>query len=555
MADHSLVIRNARIVDGSGAPASQGDLAVTGDRITAVGKVDGRGAREIDAHGHVLAPGFIDIHTHYDPQFCWDRNATPSPEHGVTTVVMGNCSIGLAPLKKQDAPRLIGMFGSVEDMDSDLLKNAVPFTWETYDDYVRYLKQGLGPNLGVFVGHSALRLYVMGAASQERAATDDEIVKMARVLREAMNAGAFGMSLSYAHLDERGHHLPGHYADRRELEALARVIAAADRGMIQVAPNVFDHDGFNQIDFFGQLSLDTGVSCTLSPTLQTPGNGNVWWKVLMRYEVWRSRGAKLYTQSQVRPLDISVRLSEGSVALSKLASWRHILGLPLAQRIAEFKKPEHREALRNELAGSDFVMGLVAAMTVRKTTAADNAKYVGRRLTDIAAEEKRAVSDVLLDIALRDDLDTMFVLQNVIHADTPAVALLLSYPGLHIGSGDAGAHIQQFAGAGDTCYLFERFVRAEGVMSVERAVQRLTSDIARDWRIKDRGLLQAGKLADLVIFDPDTIVRGEEEWVNDVPGGLGRYVRHPTGIDAVIVNGELLVQDGAYTDAKPGRII
>ncbi len=549
----SLAVRNARIVDGSGRPAYAGDVGVSGDRIVAVGRVEGTAAHEIDAQGRVVAPGFIDIHTHYDPQLCWDRLATPTPEHGVTTLVMGNCSVTLAPVRPEHRHRLIQIFGSVEDMDSSLLESTIPFAWESFPEYLGQLRRELGPNVGVFVGHAILRLFVMGAAAQERQATDAEVEQMCAALREAIRAGAFGISFTFVHLDEQGRKLPCAYADRREKLALLRVLAAEGRGIVEVAPSLIAGTdvALGCIDEFAELALETGVTCSLSPILQSPLLGDLWLRMLERFEHWRQRGAPIFAQTQARPLDMTVVLSQGSAILAKGAQWRRVFELPAARRIEALRDPAVRAALGPETDSHSRV----AALTVKHVHAAANQRYLGRSLADIAQSEGKSLLNTMLDIALADGLETEFALTGVVHADAQHVGRLLDHPGVHIGSGDAGAHINQFCGAGDTCYVFEKFVRAEKLMSVERAVQRLTSDLAQGWGITDRGELAPGKYADLVVFDPDTIARGDEELVHDVPGGSGRYVRHPSGVHQVIVNGAVLVDEGRYTSARPGRLV
>jgi len=547
----TLVVRNALIADGTGAPAFRGDVAVVGDRITEVGRVETQGAVEIDAGGKVLAPGFIDVHTHYDPQFCWDKLATPTPEHGVTSLVMGNCSVSLAPVRPELKDRLIGWFGSVEDMDGGLMRSNVSFDWETFDQYVAALRPDLGPNVGVFVGHAVLRAYVMGAASQERVATDEEIAQMAEVLRQSLKAGAFGLSLTYNHLDERGQELPCFYADKRELAALLREIAAADR-IVEVSPDFrAGADTLRFYDLFGELSLETGAKVTMSPILISGNRSPNWREMLERLESWRAKGASLFAQTQVRPLDMTIDLAKGSLLFGKTALWREAMDQPVERRLAMLADPANRGTFVDET----DELGIVRHIVVRTVAAAENEKHVGRSLKQIAEEEGRRVGEVLIDIVVADRLKTEFTLTGVIHADVQNVASLLENPAMHIGSADAGAHITAFSGAGDTCYLFEKFVRTEKLMSVERAVQRLTSDIARDWGLKDRGEIKVGRFADLVIFDPETIAREPEMWVEDLPGAGGRYVRGARGVEKVIVNGELLVDGGRYTEARPGVLL
>lgn len=554
-----LIIRNARIVDGSGKPAYAGELAVAGDRIAAVGPRDSvpavPGAAELDAGGKVLAPGFIDIHTHYDPQLCWDRLATPTPEHGVTSLVMGNCSIGMAPVRPEHRRKLVSLFGSVEDMESALLERTVPFAWESVAEYLAWQGRELGPNVGVLVGHAVLRLYVMGDAAQQRAATDDEIARMAALLEEALQAGALGLSFSFAHLDEAGHELPCHYADRRERLALLQAMARAGRGVVEVAPQLLNPDeGLRQLDEFGELSLETGVMVSLSPLLQSRGRREAWRELLARFEHWQARGAKLFAQTQVRPLDFTIRLSQGSAILAKMPGWRALLDLPVAERIRRFSDVAVRQALQHEIDTAPGMAGLAGTFVVKRAMNAAHRALEGRRVREIAEERGQSFTDTLVAIALADDLETEFN-QAVAHTDAAIVGDLLDHPAVHIGSADAGAHITQFSGAGDSGLLFERYVRERGRMTLERAVQRLTADLAGAWGLRQRGALRPGWFADLVLFDADTIGRGDELWADDLPGGSGRYVRGARGIERVWVNGQLLVDQGRYTAARPGCIV
>jgi len=550
---HSFVIRNARIVDGSGGPSFAGDVAIKGDRIAAVGSVSDKGDHEIDAGGKVLAPGFIDIHTHYDPQLCWDRSASPSPEHGVTSLVMGNCSISLAPVRPADVKKVIHLFGSVEDMEGRLLEETVPFGWETVPEYLDYLRQGLGPNVGVLIGHSVLRLYVMGKAAQERAATPEEIERMAEILGEAIEAGAMGLSFTFTHLDETGRALPCSFAERGEIAALMHAMKARGRGIVEVSPHPLGgKDVMERIDFFGSLALETGVTCTLSPILQIPSQPGRANELLQRVILWREKGAPLFAQTQTRPLDMTVRLDQGSPILSKAPTWRKIMDMSTAQRIKAFSDPALRDVLYEEGKTMGSVFDRIA---LKETRTPANEQFLQRSLREIAEMTGRRFTDAFIDISLDDDLEAVFSLENFIHADTKIVSELLDNPAMHVGSGDAGAHITSFSGAGDTCYLIEKFVREEGMMTLERAVQRLTSDIAEGFGIAERGVIAPGMYADLVLFDPDRITRGEEIWVDDVPGGNGRYVRHPDGIEKVMVNGVMVVEGGKYSGETPGRLI
>jgi N-acyl-D-aspartate/D-glutamate deacylase len=553
MAEHDLVLRNARIVDGTGAPERAGDVAVRGDRIAAVGSVSGRGARELDVRGRAVAPGFIDIHTHYDPQICWDRLATPSLEHGVTTVVMGNCSLSLAPVRPGGAEKLVAMFSRIEDIKAPTFDAGVPFTWESFGEYLAHIRSGLGPNVGALVGHSALRYYVMGKASQERVATDAEIAAMCELLLAAMADGAIGLSISYVDIDENMVPVPSRWADEREKLALCRAMAKSGRGVLQTVPYFIDlEEQLRNIEELGRLSRGSGVLCSLAPIVSSPVAGDAWRRSLAALERERDLGGRVYAQSMPRTFDLNMRLSETSFLLYGLPTWNRFMSLPIAERIRAFADPANRKSLVEE---GMRIAPLLMAASIGEVFSAANRPLAGRSLLQIAGERSQSLPEVMLDVALADDLQTEFCIRGVIHADVDSVAEILSHPRVHVGASDAGAHIAQFCGAGDTCYLIERFVREHKRMSLERAVQRLTGELARDWGIAERGELAPGKFADLVVFDPESIARGPERFVGDVPGNANRYVRGATGIEAVIVNGAVTVERGAYTGARAGRIV
>jgi N-acyl-D-aspartate/D-glutamate deacylase len=504
----------------------------------------------------VVAPGFIDVHTHFDPQICWDRLATPSLEHGVTTVLMGNCSLSLAPVRAADRRALAGMFKQIEDIPLATFAAGVPWSWESYPEYLAFIRRDLGINVAGLVGHSALRTYVMGAASQERAATESETAEMCRVLAEAVRAGAAGLSTSYVDMDEDMKPVPSRFATRDEIVALGRAMARAGRGLIQTVPVFYNPpEQLANIREMGEISRQTGLMCTLAPIVHSTTD-SLWSDSLAALEEERARGARVFGQSMPRTFDINIRLSETSFLLYALPAWAEAMRLPLPARRAAFADPARREELRTQFGFLRAAIPLLDQVYEVGSVARPAHKALeGRKVAAIAAERGVDLADAMLDLACAEDLATEFSLRNFLHVDPAGVTAILSHPLIHIGASDAGAHISQFCGAGDTSYLLARWVRELKAFTLERAVQRLTGELADAFGIRGRGRVAAGLAADLVIFDPDTIDRGREDFVNDVPGGANRYVRHAAGIDTVVVNGAVVWEGGGYTDARAGEIV
>jgi N-acyl-D-aspartate/D-glutamate deacylase len=549
-----IVIRNGLVVDGEGGPGVQADLAIQDGRIVAIGPNLGEGRQTLDATGRVVAPGFIDPHTHFDAQLLWDGQARPALEHGVTSVIPGNCSLSLAPLKAADRATVVGMFQQIEEMPPEAFtEKFAKWTWEDFAGYCAAIEPDLAINVAPLVGHSLIRLWVMGAESQQRAATAEEIVAMQALLRQCLRDRAIGLSTSFVDVDANGRPVPSRFAEFAELDALCQVLGEEGGRMLQVVPEFYDADiTIARIDQLADLSLKHGIPTTFSPVFDSHATPKAAPRILDRVAEQFARGARVWPQMQTRPIDISFSMLNPSLFLARLPRWVRVLRQPLDQRIAALNDPATRAAMIADC-GPDGGEAMFGRLVVRGGDRAPEA-YVGRRLGDIARERGEGAAEAAIKISCENGLDVAFLAANGGHDDTARIGPMLANPLVHIGASDGGAHLASFSTYGDTGYLFSEFVRNSGDFTLEQAVKKITADTADIWGIKDRGRLKPGLAADVVVFDADTIARLEERPVHDVPGNGLRYIRSATGVDAVLVNGAVVYADGAYTDARPGAI-
>lgn len=547
-----LIVRNGLVVDGSGAPGFLGDVAVRDGKIAAVGRIDGEARRTVDAGGRVVAPGFIDPHTHFDVQLLWDGAARPALEHGVTCVVPGNCSLSLAPLKAADRRRVIGMFQQIEEMPPEAFTEAFEWTWEDFAGYRKAIEKALSINVAPLVGHSVIRLWVMGPAAQERAATPDEIAAMQDLLRECLDAGAVGLSTSFVDVDENGRPVPSRFAQFEELDALAAVLGEYGR-MLQCVPEFYATDiTIARIDQLAELSIKHNIPTTFSPLFDTsavPDNAS---RAIARVEQQFARGARVWPQMQTRPIDISFSLLRPSLFFARLPRWVRILRQPLEQRLASLRDPETVAKMVADT-GPDGGEAMMGRLILRGGDSAP-AELAGKTLSEIAADRGEVPALALINLSLEHGLDVAFLSASQGHQSTDRIGPMLAHPLVHIGASDGGAHLASFSTYGDTGYLFSEFVRKGRHMSLEKAVAKITGETADIWGLKDRGRLKPGLAADIVVFDAATIDREAEAPAFDMPGDGMRYVRAARGIDTVLVNGEVAYAGGVYTSARSGII-
>jgi len=546
-----LVIRGGTVVDGTGGDRRRADVAVAGGRIVAVGeRLEGR--RQLDASGQVVAPGFVDIHTHYDAQAFWDPWLTPSSHHGVTTVIAGNCGFSIAPVKAGDVALLAHTLQHVEDMSFDTLSAGVP--WDEFETFPQYLeaieRRGTALNYGCYVGHTAVRIYVMGDDAYERPASDQELARMAEVVADSLAGGAMGFatSASPTHNGDGGRPVPSRLAGMEELQALLAPLRDAGRGVVALLPGGV----LTNAEVF-ELQRQVGRPFTWTALL-TVKNFPYHEKVMAEHDTARQSGIEVWPQVSCRPLVFQMNLAE-PFTLNSRPSFAAIMGYTREQRLAAYRDPAWRASAWEEL-GSGIPFNW-AAVSVAESPG--HPELVDRPVLELAAERGCTALDVVLDISLDDDLKTRFW-SVVANDDQEAIAWLLPRDGVLLGLADSGAHVSQLCDACFATDLLGNWVREREVMSLERAVHKLTAEPAAVYGLADRGSLEVGKAADICVFDPDTVAPGPLRRVWDFPADGERLVADsPAGMTHVLVNGVVIRQDGAPArqglDARPGRLL
>lgn len=548
-----LIIRNGTIVDGTGMPGYMGDIGIQDGKIVATGSIDDSATEEVDATGLTVAPGFIDPHTHFDAQLLWDGKAKPAIEHGVTTIVPGNCSLSLAPLKAEHRMKLVGMFNQIEEMPIKAFEEGVEWNWETFDELIARIKKGLTINVAPLVGHSVLRLWVMGDASMERTANAEEIKGMQALLEECLKAGAIGLSTSFVDMDETLQPVPSRYADQEELHALCEVLSSHNK-ILQIVHEFYDADlTVARIDQLAEISLKYKITTTFSPLFVNATEDDSVAKVMARVDEQFQRGARVWPQVQTRPIDISFCFEVPSLLFIRLPSWYQVMRFGTHDEIvAAFKDEERRTQM---VAEAETMSPLWDMLVLRQVDSDANQSLVGKTLAEIAGMRNTSAIETMIDLSLEEDLQAHFLAANMGHTDNAMVGELLANPRVHLGASDGGAHILSFSTYGDTGYLFSQFVRHCKALTIEQAVKKITLDTANIWGMKNRGVLKEGYAADVTIFDAEQIDRGDEYYTDDVPGDGHRYVRDAIGVHTVVIGGAVAYQDGEYTDSARGSIV
>jgi N-acyl-D-aspartate/D-glutamate deacylase len=558
-----LLIRNAEIVDGTGAPARHGNVGVRDGRIVAVGEIDDPAIRTVDADGQVLAPGFVDLHTHYDAQLFWDPTASPSVQHGVTTVFGGNFGFTLAPATPGQQDYITRMLARVEGMPLDALQAGLDWGWSSFGDWLARFDGGIAVNAGFLVGHSALRLAAMGDDAVGGQASQTHIEQMVALLHDALSAGALGLSTSQSHThnDAAGQPVPSRSASREELVALAAGVRDHPGTTLEaIVPGCLSGFTDDEIGLLTEMSLAAGRPLNWNVLAVTAANPVGHQAQLRASEAAAERGARVVALTLPHAMSIRLSFLTGFV-LDGLPGWRDTMHLPVPERLKALSDPEVRrrlnEGAQSEEAGILRGLSRWERLIIVETFADENADATGRSVGDVAAARGGEPFDTLCDIVVADELRTGLKPPPTGDdtADWQLRAEVWRNPDAVIGGSDAGAHLDMMCGAIYTTSLLGHGVRKHQVVTLEEAVRLITDVPARLYGLADRGRIAPGWHADLVLFDPATVGHGPERTRYDLPADAPRLVADAHGISSVLVAGVEVCRDGMPTGALPGTVL
>lgn len=562
---YDLIVRGGTVVDGSGLPGYRADVGVAGDRIAAIGDLRGaRAKEEIDAEGHVVSPGFIDGHAHYDAQIFWDALGTNICWHGVTTAVMGNCGFTLAPCAEADKRLVFTNLEMAEEIPPAAMEAGIPWSWETFPEFldtVEALPKGI--NYASYVGHSALRTYVMGERAFEEAAGPDDLAALEREVEAAMRAGAIGFSTTCSanHRTAEGRPVASRLAEWSEIRALVEVLDRLGAGVFELSRgiiNVDDEERETEIGRLTALAVETGVPCTFGGAWSTRAHPDLWRRQFAMVDEVTAAGGRMLVQATAA-WNGSLRSFETFMPYDNAPVWREFRKRPLAEQEKGLRDPEMRErlvevtttheretdpTLNNVLLRDidwDWIFPMYRALPPYRSVA------------DIAAERGAEPIEAAIDLALEKNLKLFFIAPTNCE-DQDYVLAMLRHPNTAVTFGDSGAHVATIVNPVQAD-LLGNWVRQRREITLEAAIRKITFDIAAFWGLKKRGLLREGWYADVVVFDPETIAPDMPELAHDLPTGAERIVQKAVGIKATVVNGEVLLEDGAHTGALPGRLL
>ena len=567
MGSLDLLIRGGTIVDGSGAARYRGDIGVRGGRIVEIGRIRSAAERTIDADGLIVSPGFIDGHTHMDAQVAWDRIGSCSCWHGVTTVIMGNCGFALAPCRPADREWFARCLTAVEDIPTEAMLAGIDWTWETFPEYLANVDRlPKAINYGAYLGHSALRMYVMGKRALTEKATEDDLTRMVAAVKEAVRAGAMGFSSSRAttHVTPNDTPVASRIADWSELDRLVGALADLNAGVFQIGPDISGGEAQRRfLTRLKQLGVESGRPIMFGVLSSRQGDKpNPWTYQLDYLDECAAAGARMWGQSTTRSINAIFSL-KSYLPFDVLPAWRELRGLPLAEQKRRLADPAARGRLvaaeANMKPRDNVFQGGGAATTDPRKPDYDNlyamkgVDWNDPTVAQLSGQRGKHPVEVMIDLVLEND-DQVFV-QPLVNEDPEHVLGMLRHSRTLATFSDSGAHVCQEMGSSLQTHLLSYWVRARQAFTLEEAVRKLTFDNASAWDLNDRGLVRAGYAADLVVFDEARVRPAMPSVESDLPGGARRLVQKAEGIAAVVVNGQVTLEQGRATGAVSGKLL
>jgi len=563
MSSFDVLIKGGTVIDGTGAPARQADVGIVGDKITEIGKINARATRTIDAEGRLVTPGFVDIHSHLDAQIAWDSTCSSSCWHGVTSVVVGNCGVTFAPVRPKDHELLAKLMESVEDIPAHSIMSGLDWNWQSYGEYYDAMDRlPKGINFGGMVGHCAVRFYAMGERSidSENHPNSDELKLMVSTVDEAIAAGALGFSSSrvLGHRTPDGRPVPGTFAKREELFALADPMRERRRGIFECVPRFETDDpetwqkSQREIDWMADLSRTTGRPVTFA-FFQFPHLPTQYRKIMEFASAGNAAGANLRPQTTARGIGVLFGPHIRS-PFDRNDSWRAMRSLSVAEKLALYADPERRTQLVTEAQANGPNEKELAHLYLIDGPEPDYRPDPNKALPTIAKSRGVTMAEAYMDLMIESE-GRSFINHPILNPDFAAVEEMLTDPMVVLGLADSGAHVGQIMDASQPTWFLTHWVRERGLFSIEDAIRRLTSDTADLFGIEGRGVLKPGAFADINVLDLAAMRLSMPDYVNDFPGGAGRLIQRATGYDYTLVNGQVFMESGEHTGALDGALL
>ena len=559
---YDLVIKNGSVVDGSGNPQYRADVAVQDGKIAAIGRINDRAKQTIDAEGHVVSPGFVDGHTHMDAQVFWDPIGSCSCYHGVTSVVMGNCGFTLAPCKQEDADLVFRNLERAEDLSRDAMLEGIDWRWETFPQFLDVIDElPKGINYAGYIGHSALRTYVMGERAFSDAASEDDVRKMQHLVKEAVQAGAIGFSTSrtFNHLTADDRPVASRLAEWDEVRAIVNAVGETGKGLFEIAGEAPGRDPERIAEYHGRLrdlAVESGVPQTWG-MFSVRAAPDLWRPYFDLLDETAAAGGRMYAQVHSRALS-SLLSFESNTPFDNWEYWSEFRQLPLAEQAAKMRNPEIKAKLV-EVASREYTGPRIVGAEARPPEwdfiyPMDDMVYDKPYMAELARAKGVHPVELMIDMALERDLK-MFFRQPIANEDQSQVLDMMKHPRSVITFSDSGAHVSQIMDSSLQTHLLSYWVREKQAMTLEEAVKQITYNTATMWGLHDRGLIREGMAADLVVFDPKTIGARMPDVVHDLPAGAKRLKQTADGILNTVVNGEILLTNNEHSGAVPGQLL